>query len=263
MRHKTIFSRLLRPFALIYIAALYLPILLIPLFSFNDSIYVALPLKSVTIRWYEALFATPEILHALLNSLTVGFAASTTATALGLFCALGVTGYEIRGKTAISAVIAAPIGIPFVILGIFLLLFFNGLGIPLSLFTIGVAHVFLCLPFAYLIQSARLRGFDPNLLMASNDLGESWWMTFFRVTLPIVWPAVVSSFLLCFTISLDEFMLTFFVSGSDITLPLYIWSQLRFPEQLPVILALGSCMLGFTLLAVVLSELIRRRGSAF
>ncbi|SDN57514.1 ABC transporter permease [Vreelandella arcis] len=255
-------SWLLGLYALGYIAVLYLPILFIPIFSFNDSIYVSLPLKDFTWKWYEQLLQSPEILEALWNSLIVGVGVSAVSTVLGLFCAIGVTTYEIKGKSSISAIVAAPIAIPFIILGIFLLLFFEGLGVPLSLFTIGVSHVLLTLPFAFLTQSARLRGFDKNLLLASADLGENWWMTFFRVTLPIVWPAMISSFILCFTISLDEFMLAFFVSGSDITLPLYIWNQLRFPEQLPVILALGSAMLGFSIFAVVTSELIRRRGKA-
>lgn len=249
-------------FALAYIAALYLPILFIPIFSFNDSIYVSLPFKAFTWQWYEQLFQSPEILEALRNSLVVGIGVSAVSTVLGLLCAIGVTTYDIKGKSAIGAVVAAPIAIPFIILGIFLLLFFKGLGVPLSLFTIGVSHVLLTLPFAFLTQSARLRGFDRNLLLASADLGENWWMTFFRVILPIVWPAMVSSFILCFTISLDEFMLAYFVSGSEITLPLYIWSQLRFPEQLPIILALGSAMLGFSIVAVVTSELMRRRGKA-
>lgn len=254
-------SRLLGPYAVLYIVALYLPVLLIPLFSFSDSIYVALPITGFTGQWYASLWASQAIFDALRNSLIVGVVSSVVATALGLLCALGVTGYDLKGKPAIEAIVALPIAIPFLILGIFLLIIFNGLGVPLSLFTITVAHVLLCLPFAFLTLAARLRGFDRNLFYASADLGDNWGMTFLRVTLPIVRPAIISSLLLCFTISLDEFVITYFVSGSQITLPIFIWNQLRFPEQLPVILALGSCMLGFSILAVVLSQVLRGRGS--
>lgn len=254
-------SRLLRPYAFLYIAALYFPILLIPLFSFNDSIYVALPFKGFTWSWYEQLFQTPALLSALSNSVAVGIAASVVATALGLFCALGVTIYDAPGRTFVTMTVAAPVAIPFIILGIFMLLFFNGLGMPLSLVTVSIAHVFLCIPFAFLTLAARLRGFDRNLFLAASDLGDNWWMTFFRVTLPICWPAIVSSLLLCFTISLDEFILAFFVSGTDATLPVYIWGELRFPDRLPVILALGSCMLTFTVLVILATEVLKARSA--
>ncbi len=183
MMSRPLASWMLGPYALAYIAALYLPILFIPVFSFNDSIYVSLPFKEFTWKWYEQLLQSPEILEALSNSLIVGVGVSAVATVLGLFCAIGVTTYDIKGKSAVAAIVTAPIAIPFIILGIFLLLFFKGIGVPLSLFTIGVSHVLLTLPFAFLTQSARLRGFDRNLLLASADLGETWWMTFFRVIL--------------------------------------------------------------------------------
>jgi spermidine/putrescine transport system permease protein len=107
---------------------------------------------------------------------------------------------------------------------------------------------------------SRLEGFDKNLEEASFDLGESGWSTFWRVTFPLALPGIVASLLLCFTISFDEFVLAFFLSGNETTLPIFIFSQLRFPNRLPGVLALGSCILVFSFLIVTLSEWLRRRG---
>jgi spermidine/putrescine transport system permease protein len=153
--------------------------------------------------------------------------------------------------------------IPSIILGIALLtLVIKVLGIEPSLYTIGAAHVLICVPFAMLVMISRLEGFDKSLEEASLDLGEGAWMTFWRVTLPLAVPGIVASVLLCFTTSFDEFLLAFFLSGNEATLPIYIWGQLRLPTQLPNVLALGSCILAASFVLVFLSERLRRRGLA-
>jgi spermidine/putrescine transport system permease protein len=134
------------------------------------------------------------------------------------------------------------------------------LGIPLSLFTIGAAHVLIATPFATFVMISRLEGFDANLEEASRDLGETGWTTFWRVTFPLALPGIVASLLLTFIESFDEFILAFFLSGTDATLPIYIWSQLRFPKRLPVVLALGACILLFTVITVAFAEWVRRKG---
>src|SRR5262249_14502271 len=136
------------------------------------------------------------------------------------------------------------------------------LGIEPSLYTIGAAHVLICVPFSMLVLISRLEGFDKSLEEASFDLGEGAWMTFRRVTLPLAMPGIVASMLLSFTTSFDEFLLAFFLSGNEATLPIYIWGQLRLPTQLPNVLALGSCILGASFILVILSERLRRRGLA-
>lgn len=239
---------------------LYGPIIVIPVFSFNDSLYVSFPLKGFTTKWYHQLVNAGTLVDALRNSLLVGFSVSLTATVLGLFCSLGLTQYRMKGKSVISAIIVIPLVIPFIITGISTLILFKTIEVPLSLFTVGLAHLLLCIPFSVLVLSARLQGFDRHLFEAAYDLGDNWWMTFFRVTVPIVWPAIVSSLLLCFTISFDEFVITFFVSGNQVTLPLYIWGQLRFPQQLPSLLALSTCILLGTVALVIIAEILRRRG---
>jgi len=136
----------------------------------------------------------------------------------------------------------------------------NRAGIELSLFTIALGHVVICVPFSMLVMMSRLEGFDKGLEEAAQDLGETPWMTFWRVTFPLAMPGIVASLLLCFTISFDEFLLAFFLAGDQATLPVYIWSQLRFPNKLPSVLALGSCILVASAVIVILAELVRRLG---
>jgi spermidine/putrescine transport system permease protein len=130
----------------------------------------------------------------------------------------------------------------------------------LSLFTIGASHLLVCVPFSMLVLISRLEGVDKNLEEASLDLGETGWTTFWRVTFPLAMPGIVASLLLSFTTSFDEFLLAFFLAGNETTLPIFIYSQLRFPNRLPSVLALGTCILVVSFLVVTFSEWLRRRG---
>jgi spermidine/putrescine transport system permease protein len=125
---------------------------------------------------------------------------------------------------------------------------------------VAAGHVLLCVPFSMLVLISRLEGFDKNLEEAAGDLGENGWMTFWRVTFPLALPGVISSLLMSFTTSFDEYVLAFFLSGIDQTLPIYLWSMLRFPQRLPITLALGSSILIISTIIVVFSEIMRRRG---
>ena len=253
---------LLNIYAVGFVALLYGPLVLLVLFSFNNSIYVAFPLKGATVRWYAALFDYPGLLSALWNSISVAVPVSITCTALGLLAAKALTGTSIPGRKPIIGLIMVPLVVPFIILGIALLTMVRKtLGLPLSLWTVGASHLLVCLPFSVLVLLSRFEGFDRSLEEASLDLGESAWMTFWRVTFPLVLPGVVSSLLLSFTASFDEFLLAFFLSGDKPTLPIYIWSQLRFPQKLPGVLALGSCIFTFSFSLVVLAERFRRKGT--
>ena len=156
--------------------------------------------------------------------------------------------------------IMVPLVIPGIILAISLLILITQLGIPLSLWTVGFAHMLLCTPFAMLVLISRMEGFDKSLEEAALDLGEGDWMTFWRVSFPIVLPGIIASLLLTFTISFDEFVLAFFLTSTDPTLPIYIWSSLRFPLKLPPVLALGATILVLSFIVVSFAEWIRRRG---
>jgi spermidine/putrescine transport system permease protein len=154
-----------------------------------------------------------------------------------------------------------PLVIPAVILGIGLLIVLRKvLDVELSLWTVGAGHVLLFIPFCMLTLVSRLEGFDKSLEEASSDLGEKPLMTFWRVTLPLALPGIVSSLLLAFTVSFDEIVLAVFLSGTEATLPVYLWGALRFPNQLPGLLALGTTILVASTIIVVTSELLRRRG---
>ncbi len=247
-------------YAVWYLAFLYIPVLFLPLFSFNDSIYVAFPLKGFSLEWYGDMVNTQQLLDALANSVKVGGAVAVLSTVLGLFAAKAMTRYVMPGKGAITAFIMLPLVVPGIILGISLLVITNMVGMELSLYTIGLAHTLVSVPFAMLVLMSRLEGFDKNLEEASLDLGEGPVRTFFRVTLPLAWPGILASLLLTFTISFDEFILAFFLAGNEATLPVYIWSQLRFPSRLPMVLALGATILIFSFFIVTVAEVLRRRG---
>ena len=247
-------------YAVIYLTFIYLPVLFLPLFSFNKSKYIAFPLKGFTLQWYQKMINTPDLLEALMNSVKVGVAVAILSTMFGLLAAKAVTRYRIPGRGAVMGFIMVPLVIPGIILAISLLILISQLGIPLSLWTVGFAHMLLCTPFAMLVLISRMEGFDKSLEEAALDLGESAWMTFWRVTFPIVLPGIIASLLLTFTISFDEFVLAFFLTSTDPTLPIYIWSSLRFPLKLPPVLALGATIFVLSFIVVSFAEWIRRRG---
>ena len=247
-------------YAVIYLTSIYLPVLFLPLFSFNKSKYIAFPLKGFTLQWYEKMINTPDLLEALMNSVKVGVAVAVLSTMFGLLAAKAVTRYRIPGQGPVMGFIMVPLVIPGIILAIALLILITQLDIPLSLWTVGFAHMLLCTPFAMLVLISRMEGFDKSLEEAALDLGESAWMTFWRVTFPIVLPGIIASLLLTFTISFDEFVLAFFLTSTDPTLPIYIWSSLRFPIKIPPVLALGATIFVLSFVVVSFAEWIRRRG---
>jgi len=251
----------LTAYAIFYLVFLYVPLLLLPLFSFNDSIFIAFPLNGFTTKWYTQMFADQAMQRALWNTLQVGAIASVVSTTLGLLAARAMTRYRLPGGGAILAFSTIPLFIPEIVLGIALLILVTSAGIPLSLLSVIVGHVVLCLPFAIAVLMSRFEGFDRSFEEASLDLGENAWMTFWRVIFPLVMPGIVSSLLLTFIVSFDDFMIAFFLSGTEPTLPVYIWSQLRFPFQLPGVLALGAAILIASCVLVVLAEWVRGWGA--
>ena len=244
-----------------FIAFLYAPVLLLPLFSFNDNIFAIFPLKGFTLKAYYQLADDTKLLAAVQNSVMVGISVAVISTALGLLAAMAITRYRLPGKGPIVGTIMMPLVIPSIILGVALLVMLRQVfDIELSLICVAAGHVLLCVPFSMLVLISRLEGFDKNLEEAAMDLGENGWMTFWRVTFPIALPGIISSLLMSFTTSFDEYVLAFFLSGIDQTLPIYLWSMLRFPQRLPVTLALGSSILIISTIIVITSEVLRRRG---
>ena len=252
-------NRTLFAYAVIYLAFLYGPVLLLPLFSFNDSIYIAFPLKGFTTEWYDAMLNNEPMHAALMNSIKVGAVTSVIATALGLLGAKAVTRYRIPGVKPVVGIISLPLVVPGIILGVALLILLSRSGVPLSLVTVTLGHILICVPFAMVTLIASFDGFDKSMEEAAADLGDNVWWTFWRVTFPMVFPGILASLLLCFTISFDEFIMAFFLAGTEPTLPIFIYSQLRFPQKLPGVLAMGACILVVSFLVVFLSQWLQRR----
>ena len=254
-------GRALFVYAVAYVAFLYSPVVLLPLFSFNDSVFITFPLTGFTTRWYREMAADGAMHAALWNTLKVGSIAALGSTILGLLAAKALTKGRVPGRSVLLAFANLPLFVPEIVLGIALLLLVTTVGVPLSLVSVTIGHLLICLPFALAVLLARFEGFDASLEEASRDLGENGWMTFWRITFPLVLPGIVASLLLTFIVSFDDFMIAFFLSGTDATLPVYIWGELRFPARLPRVLALGAAILVGSALVIVLAEWLRRAGA--
>ena len=253
---------LLRMYAILFVAFLYGPVLLMPLFSLDKGTFATFPLDGFTLEHYRAMAADAPLMRALRNSLVIGVSVSVLATALAVPAALALTRHRVPGAGGILGFMMLPLVIPSIVLAVSLLVIvLRVLQVPLSLWTIATGHIVVCLPFCMSVLMSRLEGFDPSLEEASRDLGCTGWQTFWRLTWPLALPGVISSLLMGFIISFDEFVIAFFLTGTENTLPVYLYSQVRFPNRLPGTLALGSLILVGSASLVILAEVIRRRGA--
>lgn len=245
---------------LLFVLLLFLPIVLLVIFAFNDSTKLAFPLTGFTTHHFSDLLGNREVLEAVRTSILLGVVSSLVATLLGTMGALAIVRLDFPGKGLFTAVAALPLVIPYVILGVSLLLLFNVFGISLSAWAAGLAHIVISVPYALLVVTSRLAGFPHNLEEAAMDLGSTYWGALFRVTLPITLPALIASFLICFTISFDEFAISSFLVGTQPTLPVYLYSQLRFPTRLPLVVALSAVLMVGSMVIILVSEWLRRLG---
>lgn len=252
-------GRLLPLYAVLYIGFLYLPILLLPLFSFNDSKVLGFPLTGFTTKWYVSLAEQTALFGALWNSLIVALASAVVATALGTLISRALVKYRYPMRRVSQSIVMVPLVMPEIIIAISLLILFLGIGLGTTLFTVILAHSLITIPFCVSIMTSAFSQFDDSLEEAAIDLGESGWGALRRVTLPVVAPGIISCLLISFTVSFDEFILAFFLSGNSPTLPVYIWSQVRFPAKLPNVIALGSLLILVSVLLLLLAERFRRR----
>ena len=211
---RKLIANWLPAYAFLYVVFLYLPVLLLPIFSFNTAATPKFPLNGFTLKWYEDLPKTPALLDAAWNSAVVGVAAAILSTVLGICAARAITRYRFPGRRAVSGLIMAPLVLPEIIVAVSLLIVLLQMGLSLSLFTVVLGHVLICVPYSVTVLTSGFEGFDRSLEEASADLGETAFGTFRRVTLPMVAPAIISSLLVSFTISLDEFIMAFFLTGT-------------------------------------------------
>jgi spermidine/putrescine transport system permease protein len=242
----------------ITITFLFLPLLVLIIYSFNDS--TSMYWTKFSLRWYERLFGSRELLRALTNSIIVALSSAITATVLGTIGAIGVNWYRFKMKSYVQTISFMPMILPEIIIGVSLAIFFAGVGIPLGLFTIYVAHTTFNLPFVFLMVMARLDEFDFSIIEAAQDLGASERQTMLRVTVPICMPGILSGFLTAITLSLEDFVITFFVAGpGSSTLPIFIYSAItRKGGITPLISALSVVMiLGTVVLSVILRKFLK------
>jgi spermidine/putrescine transport system permease protein len=249
-------------YALGYLIFLYAPIIILPLFAFNDATVIAFPLTGFSTRWFEQMAEQPALHIAVKNSLFIAVTSSILSTTLGVFAARASIRYRFPGKAGLMGLIMLPLVLPEIIVAVSLLVVLLGIGINLSLWTVILGHILICTPFTIAILSSAFQSLDQSLEEAAYDLGESAFSTFRLIILPLVMPGIISSLLISFTISLDEFIIAFFLAGTEPTLPVYIFSQFRFPKSVPVIMALGTVLVCLSIVLLAFAEYFRRRGIA-
>jgi spermidine/putrescine transport system permease protein len=251
-------QRLLSWYAVAIFAFLYLPIFILVIYSFNANKVVGV-WQGFSLQWYEELFTDRAIANAFKNSIWVATWSTILSTILGTMAALVLERYRFRGKTTFDAVLYLPIIIPDIVMALSTLLFFVMVGIALSRYTILIAHIAFNISFVAVIVRARLATMDDNLEEAAADLGANEWTTFRRITLPLLMPGIVAGALLAFTLSLDDFVITFFVSGpGSTTLPVRVYSMIKFGVT-PEVNAISTLMLLGSTILVIISLVIQRR----
>lgn len=234
-------------------AFLHLPILVLVAFSFNASKF-SVEWTGFSLEWYRRLLERDDILRGLRASLVVGVLATVIATLLGTLLALGLARHRFRGRRVLEALLYVPIVTPEIVAGISLLILYVLVGLPLGLVTITIAHVAFCISFVVVVVLARLEGMDESLEEAALILGADELTTFRRVTVPQLWPGIVSAALLAFTLSFDDFVITSLVAGpGSSTLPLVVYSMVRRNIE-PSINAISTLILLVTTLLIYLAD---------
>ncbi len=253
--------QVLTVYSLLFFAYLLLPIAVVVVFSFNHPIgKFNYTWQGFTLDNWRYWDGVPGIRGAIILSLEIAFVASLIATALGTMIALALVRYGFRGRATTNILIFLPLSTPEIVLGASLLTLFLNLNVIFGFWTILIAHIMFCISFAVVTVKARLVGFDRHLEEAAMDLGANEWTTFTKVTLPLIAPAILAALLLCFAISIDDFVVTYFNSGSKITFPLFVWGAARIgaPPQVNVI---GTAIFLVALTAMLANVLLQNRRS--
>jgi spermidine/putrescine transport system permease protein len=254
--------RLMRVFFALVIIFLYAPIAILLVFSFNKAVEPAFPLSGFTLRWYHQFVHNGEMRSALEASAIVAALSSVVAVALGVLASVALARRNFPGKGLVTALLLSPLVIPFVVLGIAMLLLFHVLGVSPSLLTVGAGHIVISLPYTILVLLPRLEQLDASLAESAYDLGAGPLRTFRWVTFPLILPAVVSAYLIAFTTSFDEYAVASFLIGTRETFPIFLYSALRFPTNLPQVIAVAVVILCLSLVVIIGAEVWRRRAEA-
>lgn len=241
----------------IILTFLYIPILILIIFSFNDSRIVS-TWKGFTFKYYLLLFQSEEIISALINTLLIGLFSTVISVLIGLLVALALEKKNFSGRGFMNLLIFLPLVMPDILMGISLALLFSFLRIQTGFSTVLAAHVTFCISYATIVIQSRLADFDYSLEEAAMDLGANRWEVFYKIKLPLLFPGILAAALLTFTLSIDDFIITFFTTGRGFnTLPIYIEGAIR-RGTTTTINALSTLMIGFTLLLVSFSTRFRK-----
>ncbi|WP_147822805.1 spermidine/putrescine ABC transporter permease PotC [Desulfovibrio sp. IOR2] len=237
---------------------LYLPLAVLITFSFNSSKY-STAWKGFTWQWYTKLAANSQLVEAALNSLTIATLAASIASGLGVLLAVALFRYRFKGRDMMQASLFVVMMSPDIVMGVSLLLLFVAVGMSPGFWPLLTAHVTFCIPFVTATVYSRLKGFDPHLIEAAEDLGAGEFRTFRHVILPMIMPAVLAGWLLSFTLSMDDVIISFFVTGPDFEiLPLRIFAMVKMGVK-PDVNALSAIMVGITVCCVFVSHLLMRK----
>ena len=268
--HRSIGRALLNVHSALMYLFLYAPILILVIFSFTKDSFGA-RWTGFTWDWYSKVFADERLVGATLNSLKVAFISTLVSTIIGTLAALALERYRFRGRTAVDSLLYLPIVIPEIVMALSLLAFFTfsfdiiervtGFHPQMSLATVVVSHIAFSISFVVIVVRASLRGFDRRLEEVAQDLGANEWQVFWRITFPLILPGVIGGALLAFTISLDDFVISFFTTGPGTSLlPVEVYAQVK-RTITPKINAISTIMLALSITLIGLSLLFQRRRS--
>ncbi len=226
---------LIRVGALITLVFLYVPLVIVVLYAFNDSIGQAWPIQDYTTKWFSAAWGNEQVREALPNSLIVAAIATVFALILGSFAAFAVHRFRFFGRNAVSFLLVLPIALPGIVTAIALNTSINNFDIPFGILTIIIGHATFCIVVVYNNVIARLRRTPTSLVEASMDLGADGWQTFRYVTFPAIRTAIIAGALLAFALSFDEIVVTNFTAGTTLTIPKFIYNNIRLPRNRPIV----------------------------
>lgn len=236
---------------------LYIPIVILIIFSFNDAKIIT-GWKGFTVKYYLELWDNDAIKQAFMNTMLIAGLSTVISTSLGVLTALGLENKKFSGRKLMSALIYVPLVIPDILMGVSLALLFNFTRVNTGMFTVLIAHVTFCLSYTVIVIQSRLEGFDYSLVEAAMDLGAKPATIFWKVKFPLMLPGIIAAALLAFTLSIDDFVITFFTSGRGFdTLPIYVEGTIR-RGTITTINSLSTLMIGFTLFLVVITKRIRK-----
>jgi spermidine/putrescine transport system permease protein len=245
---------LVSAYALAIYGFIFLPVVVLVLFSLQATSFPIPPFTGPSLRWYEAVLADARLTAALFNSVLVALLSSALAVALGFLAAWGFARYHLPRSGLMRGLITLPLTVSYLIIGMGLLILFNAAGIPKSLLVAGIGHVVINLPLCFAIIYSQMGDHQVNIERAARDLGAPEWKVLFLVSVPMLWPAIFASFFLSMTFSWDEFVISFLLTRFDTTLPVEIWNLLRSGLN-PRTNAVGSLVFGVSIVLALLLEL--------